>query len=135
MNPDCEVEPFVAKILWTYDKKCCVCIFADGPDALAYIVKWLHRESELGSRGRKRPIEERVVFPHKEIKWNYTRCAAFVRWRDEDGVWHTRHQKADEKRLPPEIVQENRLKAVEELHEWFVTHHHPLDSELAVEVN
>jgi len=120
-------EPISVAVLWTYDKKCCVSIqLTEDATALNAIVNAVHDQAQEGRRGRKRCRDERVAFEWKDVNWNYERGSAYVRWRDEDGAWHTKHKKAEEnKYMTAEAVAEARNTAAAELHEFYVKNHVP----------
>ena len=121
------VEELYVTILWTYDKKCCVSVqITEDPTIISEIVKAVHDHGVEGSRGRKRGRDDRITFEWKEIGWNYDRGSATVRWRDEDGTWHTKNQKAEENQfMDPSAANEARIAAALKLHEFYIENHVP----------
>jgi len=124
--------PVNATVLFTYDPKCCVAVLLE-PNILDHIVKSIRDGlDERGHRGTKRPLEERVKFDGMpEVRWNYTRIAAYVKYKDADNVEHTRHLKVDEHpSMGVEEINEKRQKAAEELHAFYLANNYPLASNM-----
>ena len=121
-------EPVNAKLLFTYDPKCCVAVLLED-GILDYIVTSIRDGlDERGRRGAKRPLEERIKFDSMpEVRWNYTRSAAYVKYKDADNVEHTRHMKAGEySSMNDDQRLEERQKVAEELRQFYIENHYPI---------
>jgi hypothetical protein len=89
----------------------------------------VHRSDFSDTRGRKRTIEERISFSFPEVRCNYQRGTAQIRYRDSDGRLHAKSLRPPPPRSTDTAADQSAamLACATELHEFYVEHHHPLD--------